>query len=93
MSLLEPEIKHYILTSLFSAVFKYSPVVLLDVVKVVAPDDDGPVHLHLGDDSGQDTSTDGDFAGEGTLLVDIVSGLGLVGDLETQAGVAEEPGL
>ena len=83
-----------ILTSFFGIiVFKFLPVVLLDVVQVITPDDDGPVHLHLGDDSGQDTSTDGDFAGEGTLLVDIVSGLGLVGDLETQAGVAEEPGL
>jgi len=69
------------------------PVVLLDVVKVVAPDDDSPVHLHLGDDSGQDTSTDGDLSGEGALLVNIVSRLGLIGDLETETGVAEEPRL
>lgn len=62
-------------------------------MKVFSPDDDGPVHLHLGDDSSQDTSTDGDLAGEGALLVNIVSGLGLIGDLETQTGVAEEPGL
>ena len=52
---------------------KYSPVVLLDVVQVITPDDDGPVHLHLGDDSGQDTSTDGDLAGEGALLVNVVT--------------------
>ena len=62
-------------------------------MKVVTPDDDGPVHLHLSDDTGQDTSTDGDLAGEWALLVHIVSGLGLVGDLESKTRIAEEPGL
>ena len=47
------------------------PVVFPNVVEVIASDDDGPVHLHFGDDSGQDTATDMDVAGEGALLVDV----------------------
>ena len=62
-------------------------------MKVVTPDDDGPVHLHLSDDASQDTATDGDLAGEGALLVDIVTGLGLVGDLESKTRITKEPGL
>ena len=53
------------------------PVVLLDVVKVIAPDDHGLVHLHLGDDSGQDAATDRHLADEGALLVDVVALPGL----------------
>ena len=34
------------------------PVVLLHVVEIVASHNDGPVHLHLGDDTGQDSPTD-----------------------------------
>ena len=37
------------------------PVVLLDVVEIVASHHNGPVHLHLGDDSGQDTTADGNL--------------------------------
>ena len=33
-------------------------VVLLDVMQVVPPDDNGLVHLHLGDDAGQNAATD-----------------------------------
>ena len=53
------------------------PVVLLDVVKVIAPDDHGLVHLHLGDDSGQDAAADRHLADEGALLVDVVALPGL----------------
>ena len=35
------------------------PVVFLDVVKVIPPDDGGPVHLQLGHHTGEDTATDG----------------------------------
>lgn len=49
------------------------PVVLLDVMQVVPPDDDSPVHLHLGDDTRKDTTTDRHLAGEGTLLVNVVA--------------------
>lgn len=51
----------------------FETVVLLDVMQVVSSDDNGPVHLHLGDDTGQNATTDGDLAGEGTLLVDVVT--------------------
>ena len=37
------------------------PVVFLDVVKIVTSDDHGVLHLHLGDHSGEDTTTDGDL--------------------------------
>merc|ERR1719229_236681 len=61
-------------------------VVFLDVVKVIPPDDDGSVHLHLGDDAGQDTSTNPHVAGEGALLVDIVTFASLRRRLESQPG-------
>lgn len=43
--------------------------VLWDEVKVLATDDESAVHLGGDDGSGQDTSTDGDLAGEWALLV------------------------
>ena len=69
------------------------PVVLLHVMEIVTPDHNGSVHLHLGDDSSEDTPTDGNLASEGALLVNVVSILGLIGDLESQTRVAEKPGL
>lgn len=53
-------------------------VVLLDVMQVVPPDDSGPVHLQLDDDSGEDSATDRHFSGEGALFVDVVSLSGLL---------------
>ena len=38
---------------------KEVPVVFLDVVKLIPPDDGGPVHLQLGHHTGEDTATDG----------------------------------
>ena len=38
------------------------PVVLLDVVQVIPPDDSGPVHLKLGHNTSEDTSADGHLA-------------------------------
>ena len=37
------------------------PVVLLDIVEIITPDDNSLVHLHLGDDSSAHTYTDGDL--------------------------------
>merc|ERR1719397_740374 len=68
-------------------------LVSLDVVQVISPDDGGVLHLELGDDSSEDTSSDGALASEGTLLVDVVAELGLHGDLEAQPWVAVPPGL
>jgi hypothetical protein len=44
-------------------------VVLGDVVEVFTADDDGTVHLGRDDTAGKDTTTDGDLADEGALLV------------------------
>ena len=49
------------------------PVVFLDVVEIVSPDDDGAVHLHLGDDPSQDATSDRHMAGERALLVNVVT--------------------
>lgn len=49
----------------------FESVVLLDVVQVVSSDDNSPVHLHLGDDTGQNAATDGHVASEGTFLVNV----------------------
>merc|ERR1719370_2189245 len=65
----------------------------LDVVQVIPPDDSGPVHLKLGHNTSEDTSTDGHLSGEGTLLVDVVSHAGLSWGLEAKSRVAHEPGL
>lgn len=48
-------------------------VVLLDVVKVITADDNGPLHLHLLDNTSEDTTTNGDITSEGALLVDVDS--------------------
>lgn len=40
-----------------------------DEMKVFATDDEGSVHLCRHDRSREDTATDGNFAGEGALLV------------------------
>ena len=49
------EMDRHVLVSLLE------PVVLLHVVEIVASHHNGPVHLHLGDDTGQDSSTDRDL--------------------------------
>ena len=56
-------------------------VVLLDVVQVVPPDDDGMFHLHFSDNTSQDATTDRHFAGEGAFLVNVVTLASLQGIL------------
>lgn len=63
------------------------PVVFGDVVEVVPPDDDGPVHFGGNDDALEDLSADGDVAGEGAFLIDVVAFDGLLGSLEAQTHV------
>lgn len=53
------------------------PVVLGKVVEVITADDNGPLHLHLLHDSGEDAASDGDVAGERTLLVNVCAFNGL----------------
>ena len=47
------------------------PLVLADVVKIVASDDDRTLHLHLNDDTGEDAPSDAHVARERTLLVNV----------------------
>ena len=63
-------------------------IVLADEVQVVTTDDDGPLHLGGGNNTTEDTSTDGDVAGEGALLVDVVPDDGRAGGLEAEANIA-----
>ena len=46
-------------------------LVLADVVKVVASDDDRTLHLHLNDDTSEDATADAHVARERTLLVNV----------------------
>ena len=46
-------------------------VVLANVVKIVAPDDYCPLHLHLLHHPGEDAAPDGHIPREGTLLIDV----------------------
>lgn len=62
-------------------------LVLLDVMKVVAADDNGAVHLGRLDDAREDTAADGHVTGEGAFLVDVRALDGLLGGLEAQADV------
>ena len=48
-------------------------VVFADVVKVITADDDSSLHLGLGDDTSQDSTTNSHIAGEGALLIDVVA--------------------
>lgn len=58
-------------------------VVLGNVVKVITTDNEGTLHLGRGDNTSEDTTLDVDFTDEGTLLIDIGTGLGFLGGLET----------
>ena len=48
-------------------------VVLANVVKVITTDNDGPAHLHFGNNAGEDATTDVHVASEGTFLVNVVA--------------------
>lgn len=47
------------------------PVVLGQVMQVVATDHDGTLHLHLLHDSSEDAASDGDIPSEWALLVNV----------------------
>ena len=68
-------------------------VVLLHVMQVVPPDDNGPVHLEFDDNSGEDSATDGHIAGEGALLVNVGTLTSLSGDFETKTRITDKPGV
>src|SRR5690348_8025019 len=62
-------------------------VVLRDEVKVLATDDDGALHLGGDDLTGEDAATDGNIAGEGALLINVVTLDGLLGGLEAETNL------
>jgi len=59
-------------------------VVLLDVVKVISAEHDGSRHLVGEDNTLEDSTSDGHVGGEGALLVDVSTSLGVSGGLETE---------
>ena len=44
-------------------------IVLSDVMEIVPADDNGPLHLHLGHNTRQNPTSDGDISSEGAFLV------------------------
>lgn len=64
-------------------------IVFGDVVEVITPYDDGPLHLGGDGNSLEDLSPDGDVAGEGALLVNIAGFNGFLGGLEAQSNILE----
>ena len=64
--------------------------VLADVVEVIPADDDGVLHLGGDDDALEDTAADGDVAGEGALLVNVVALDGGGGGLDAKTNGTDE---
>ena len=58
-------------------------VVFGDVMKIISSDDDSSLHFCGDDNSLEDFSSDGDVAGEGTFLIDVVAFDGLFGSFES----------
>ena len=63
------------------------PVVFGDVVQVVTSDDEGSLHLGGEDDALEDTTSDGDVAGEGAFLIDVGALDGFLGGFEVETYV------
>ena len=66
-------------------------VVFGDVVKIVASHDDGSLHFSAENDSFKNLSSNSDVAGEGTLLVDVLSFDSFLGCLEVESDVLIVP--
>lgn len=49
----------------------FKTVVLLDVMKVITTDDNGPLHFHLLDNSSKNSSTDRNVTSEWAFLVNV----------------------
>ena len=62
-------------------------VVLLDVVQVFTTNDDGAFHLGGHDLTSKDTTTNGNVTSEGALLINVGTGNGFLGSLETQTDI------
>ena len=62
-------------------------VVLLDVVQVFTTDDDGAFHLGGHDLTSKNTTTNGNVTSEGALLINVSTGDGFLGSLESQTNI------
>lgn len=51
----------------------FETAVFANKVQIIATDDDGSLHFHFANNSGQDSATDRAHSSEWTLLVDIVA--------------------
>ena len=56
-------------------------------MEILTTDDDGALHLGRDDLTVEDTTTDGDIASEGALLVNVVTLNSLLGGLEAQTNL------
>lgn len=65
-------------------------VVLLDVVQVVATNDDGALHLLLDNDSLQDATTNADGSSKRALLIDVRAFDCVARSLESETNIAPE---
>lgn len=59
-------------------------VVLGNVVKIVSSENNGSVHLGGDDSTSEDSTSDGDKANKGALLVNVVTLDSFLGGLETE---------
>jgi len=64
-------------------------IVFLDVVKIIASDDAGPLHLHLRYHSRQNSSSDAHVPRERTLLVDVRARRRLFRGLEDRTSLSK----
>ena len=62
-------------------------------MQVITADHYRPLHLHFLDDTGQNTSSDGNISGKWTLLVNVRPINGLTGSLKTQSHITDAPQL
>ena len=62
-------------------------IVFGDIVQIISSDDNCALHFSWNNDALQDLSTNGDVAGEGTFLIDIIALDGLFGSFEVQTYV------
>merc|ERR1719195_2337269 len=69
----------------------FKTVVLLDVMQVVTPDDDRPLHLRGDAHALEDFTTDAHVPCEGALLIHVFTLLGLFWGRKTEANVPPIP--
>lgn len=65
------------------------PVILWNIMQIVAPNNDGALHLGGDDDTSENTATNGDVAGEGTLCVNVGALDGFAWGLEAETDILE----